>query len=1122
MAGSTVWQAPDLLVFTSDEPLPGSTQFQVRLRTPIQTFDGSRLDKPLDWMFQTARLHIDDVDHVNLAPRQPVRLTFNQAVDPQALKAATRILAAGRAVPFAVSNKGPIDSLDDDEDRVGSLPDHHLWLVPQPAWPWDTTLDVRVSPTLRPKVGSLPMGQAWHTRLGAAAAPVIDKVTCDEGDGRVTVTLNTTLDSDESQSLIATPALSFHADDINTLAAQGVPGTRYAIRLSPTARNEDDQAPKHTPTRTVTCSYPRPGLALSSDGGVFAPGQAPVVGVRSRGLQAVKIRTAVLDETALLRTGFPDRGSLPAQLNWQEHVLVLRPRGPTQFAGTPVDLGPQLTGPRLPVLVSAEPQGVGPNWPNRRVDDWREPRVGVYQKTNLAVTAVTSEVHEIVQVVSMDTAQPVAGAQVKLLDGGRAISLGQTDANGIQSGIATQRIFSSRADRTWLMVTSPDGRDHAVTDVAERFGRQEGNRVLSARGGVKLRPFEMVTGALVLDRDVFQTGEKVRLAGWLAISSPYEASGVRAVPAGSLVDVTLDRPAGPSLKQTLTVSAEGKLWGEMPLPENWLGRYSLNASLHAHCSPSAEEDPAELDENEQEACGWRTRMRPALLAVKKFRNSEFYVEAKDAGSIQAQHARIELALASSLLGSLDGALADLIVYPHTCLEQTASRLVSLLLLREQAQAHLPPGQTVNAVIARLVQRIHDLYIDHWTGFATWPGQKERSPFSGYATLVLVLAHKAGLDDAAYRVVNPAGDLFGFERMKDCASRLDECAMTLLAAAEASHRSGDFVAINTLFERRWNSLPPHVQALVLLAQARLGGSRIAKLAADLAARTVDLGNTAHVNLDADWSSSFFFSHASVDAVVLWALVRAAPHHPIVAKLVRGLMDARPGAAWATTQENAFALLALTEYAKKMEATPPDFTVHSWVGLDRQPEVAFTKAEAAPHLTSATVTAPVDVTLERTGRGRLYYSVALAYEDSAVDTVARGLSLQRQLRSADASLHAGEVVALDIVVRNAVPLRQIAVDVPLPGGMDAIDIDLTSPAALPVHGARSPWFTHQELHPQRALLFADSLPAGQHHHTVFLRALVPGRYVLPAAHAEAMYAPDINGRTDTAQIRIEPAR
>jgi len=37
-------------------------------------------------------------------------------------------------------------------------------------------------------------------------------------------------------------------------------------------------------------------------------------------------------------------------------------------------------------------------------------------------------------------------------------------------------------------------------------------------------------------------------------------------------------------------------------------------------------------------------------------------------------------------------------------------------------------------------------------------------------------------------------------------------------------------------------------------------------------------------------------------------------------------------------------------------------------------------------------------------------------------------------------------------------------------------------------------------------------------VFVRALTAGQFSMPAAHAEAMYAPEVNARTGSATVKI----
>ena len=54
--------------------------------------------------------------------------------------------------------------------------------------------------------------------------------------------------------------------------------------------------------------------------------------------------------------------------------------------------------------------------------------------------------------------------------------------------------------------------------------------------------------------------------------------------------------------------------------------------------------------------------------------------------------------------------------------------------------------------------------------------------------------------------------------------------------------------------------------------------------------------------------------------------------------------------------------------------------------------------------------------------------------------------------------------------------------------------------------------------RALAFADRLPAGKHLFEYIVRATIPGRFTAGPAQVEAMYEPDINGRTAATHVEV----
>jgi hypothetical protein len=112
-------------------------------------------------------------------------------------------------------------------------------------------------------------------------------------------------------------------------------------------------------------------------------------------------------------------------------------------------------------------------------------------------------------------------------------------------------------------------------------------------------------------------------------------------------------------------------------------------------------------------------------------------------------------------------------------------------------------------------------------------------------------------------------------------------------------------------------------------------------------------------------------------------------------------------------------------------------------------------------------------------------------------------------------------------------------PLPSGLEAVDTTLAT-AGRQVQGRAAveegegegesealdgadAWysvFNRVEMRDDRVLLFADHLPPGVHSYTYVARATTPGTFVLKPARAEAMYAPEIFGRSDGGTFWVHP--
>jgi len=129
--------------------------------------------------------------------------------------------------------------------------------------------------------------------------------------------------------------------------------------------------------------------------------------------------------------------------------------------------------------------------------------------------------------------------------------------------------------------------------------------------------------------------------------------------------------------------------------------------------------------------------------------------------------------------------------------------------------------------------------------------------------------------------------------------------------------------------------------------------------------------------------------------------------------------------------------------------------------------------------------------------------------------------RLLRQPDAPLY----------VRTPVARHFVAVDDPVPGGLEPVNRDLSTASGVDADAAEfeaaggsfwfkygdwsyfgaSMWnFYHRELRHEAARFYADYLAAGNYHLSYAAQAISEGSFSAPATRAEEMYEPDVYGR------------
>lgn len=601
------------------------------------------------------------------------------------------------------------------------------------------------------------------------------------------------------------------------------------------------------------------------------------------------------------------------------------------------------------------------------------------------------------------------------------------------------------------------------------------------------------------------------------------------------------------------VVAKGSLEREVEVPEN--GSVEVRFPAEAPHPGQAQARFEVTAGGEHDAV---TQTLPILLPMTP-EATAVYGETSDArseklgdlSSVRGDAGGLSVSLSSTALVGLDQTALDLIEYPYACTEQLSSRLLPLVALGDLAQAlgfPLPADakRRAEAAVGEILARQQGD-----GGFAMWPESGQSSVWiSPYTTLALSRAAKAGVAVSKPALERARQYLRG--AVQEGLARpwhLPVAALALDVQAELG--APDAGAINQVFARR-KELPLFGRALLLHAavRAKLGSDVVSELTRDLESQLHVNGDRALVQDDGDdHYSAWLDSGARTQAMVLRALA-ARGKHPLLSELARGLMGSRKNGKFRTTQEGAWALLALDDYRRVAEPEPPRFSAAISLGGERLGGAAF---QASPPLTQR-IEVPLAKLLgrpsealvfEKTGSGKLFYEARLRYvrRELPRQPLDSGFYVEKSLHAVSAEalgkggigapagvasqLAAGALVLVDLTLVTPAARQYVVIDDALPAGLEAIDPKLMTTAGWlrdagdggggEAAEVRAP-YERSEVRDDRVLFFADSLPAGLWHYRYLARATTLGRFVLPPTRVEEMYEPEVFGRTGAAEVTV----
>lgn len=491
-----------------------------------------------------------------------------------------------------------------------------------------------------------------------------------------------------------------------------------------------------------------------------------------------------------------------------------------------------------------------------------------------------------------------------------------------------------------------------------------------------------------------------------------------------------------------------------------------------------------------------------------------------AGQFRPGTLQRELRIGPLPLVQFSGKLEHLLHYPYGCLEQTVSSAFPLVYIGDLARALEPElldpkkgkGDPA-AMVQEGIRRVATMQLPTG-GFSMWPGSREAWPWGSlYATHFLVEARRAGhpvdnaLHDGALRWVASqvkAKSAYGSEELQRAAYGL-----WILARAGKP----DTGTMDYLRQKQAGKMKVESRSMLAAAYAAAGNPRAVQ---DL------LANLGEVERIERQTGNSVGSTIRNRALVLLALLDAAPNHARIPALVDRLSrDASEVGEW-TTQEESWALLALGQLARR-QASQPAYSGTVIVG--GKTVGTFTNQ---PVKLSIPGSGAVQIKMNAGYReGAAFYHLLTRGipTDDAFKPASAGLEVERQYLTREGkavdlgSVRQGDLLVMRTRVRSVSgPVMNVAVVNLLPSGLEVENPRLETTEKLP-------WITDSNLRPSymdlrddRILVFANLPPNSWQTFYSVVRAVTPGEFRLPPVQAEAMYDPAIRATGERGEITV----
>ncbi len=448
---------------------------------------------------------------------------------------------------------------------------------------------------------------------------------------------------------------------------------------------------------------------------------------------------------------------------------------------------------------------------------------------------------------------------------------------------------------------------------------------------------------------------------------------------------------------------------------------------------------------------------------------------------------------------LGPALEELIRYPYGCVEQTSSKLFSLL----YASDILGKGrsETIDEMVNAGITRLWSMQTRSG-GLSYWPGDSTPCLWgTAYAASCLLEAKNAG-----YKIdpqfISELTKYLEQQLKTDSYESPDLNTKALICRVLAVFGDPPYGWMAQALEQK--------DKLDVAGQAHLAAAFYAAGKNDNAMAL--LPQQLPQNFGTTTTSGRFTSAITQQAVLLSVLLEVDPNNPVAAVLARKINDARNKSQWGSTLNNAAVIAALSRYQVMTSKDEPNFAGD--ISLAGQDVAKFDSNSVAGILPAYYFKQGQDaldtVTITSSGNGTIYVVVlseGLA-KKGLIKPFDNGLHIERTWTDRHGNpidvnnLKVGDLVQVKLTIKTMNQnVDNIAIVDALPGGMEIENPRLATSSTQSYNG-RTDNPDHVEFLDDRVILFC-SANKNERFFRYSLRVTTAGIFDLPPIQASCMY-------------------